>query len=449
MSVEALTIAAVVEEGPSAIRKLYSAGITERDFPLYDEEFRWIERRLVSRKTLNRRVFRQRFPDFEWAVPKESIDDLAAELKEERAFEDVNTLVASLAEQLQPDNAVELAVAAREQLSIITRSHAPMSDVDMDDWQEVIQEMREGMRLAKMGIKQGIPTGFAHLDHHWGGFMPGQFIGVLGRTGEGKSYKTMAFAWSAKKHGYRVGLFTPEMSKHECRCRYHTLASADKDIQKALGLERSFRNRALMNRTGFHRKSFERFTQYLAEELPGRFHMLSGTNRPEQMSVGYIEDRIVELALDFVIVDPIYLLKPVRISNGGNEYQEIGWIAEALHVLGERYNIPIVFTNQAHMEGGAKDDAPHKDRSFGAKSMMHLADYIIGVKHISEDNRMIVRGTKSRFGQNFRYEVDLYANTGVIRERTPVFGNYMNGNDADEEDADLRAAVAAASGEED
>ena len=60
MSVEALTVAALIEEGPSAMRKLYSAGITAHDFISYDEEFRWIERRLVSRKTLNRRVFRQR-----------------------------------------------------------------------------------------------------------------------------------------------------------------------------------------------------------------------------------------------------------------------------------------------------------------------------------------------------------------------------------------------------
>lgn len=447
MSAEALTITAVVED-PAALRKLYAGGISYRDFPEYEEEFRWIEKRLGSKKTVNRRVFRQKFPEFEWpGVPKESIEDLAAELKEERAFEEVNAIVATFAETLERDNAVELATQMRERLSLVTRHFLPMSDIDLDDWQDTIAEMKQGMLLAKQGIDPGIPTGFAHLDHHLGGWMPGQFIEVLGRTGEGKSLKTTRFGWTAKKHGFNVGMFTPEMSKHEVRSRYHTLASADKDVQKAVGLERSFRNRALFFRRGFNLKMYEKLCRHLKEDYQGSFHMLSGLHRAEKMSVGYIEDRIVELELDLVIVDPIYLLQPVRTTQSGNEWQETAWTAEALHFLSERYNIPIIFTNQAHL-ANAKDDAPHKSDNFGAKGMLHLADYVIGVKHISEDNRMIVRSSKSRFGEGFRYEVKFYANTGVIKELTPVVGSYFNGKDHDVEEDELEAMVKQAVGEE-
>lgn len=444
MSVENLTIAAVVEEGSSAMRKLYAAGITAADFVLYDDEFKWIERRLIAKKTLNRRVFRQRFPDFEWALPREDIKDLASELREERAFEEVNTLVATLANDLRADNAVELANTARETLSRITRQHSPMSDVVVEDWQGHITDMKNAMKLAKMGKPVGIQTGISFLDHHWGGLLPGQSVLVLGRTGEGKSYKTTIFALNAKMQNAKVGVFTPEMSPHEVRCRLHTLASAIPEVQKAVGLDRSFRNRALLFKRGFNIKSYERFCRYFDEVMPGRIHILSGVHRREQMTVGYIEDRIVELGLDLVIIDPIYLLKPVRTYRD-NPYAEIGSVAEAVEALSETYNIPVVMTNQAHRQGGAQGDAPHKDKSFGSDLPAQLADYVLGVKHISEENRMICRCTKSRFGQEFRYEMKLLPNTGVYDVLTPLSGNYFNGKD-DDFDRELQDAIAESGG---
>src|SRR4051812_4156077 len=188
MSSEALAIALLVEEGAKALRSFYANGVTGGDFLIYEEEFEWIEKRLARKKPMNRRVFRERFPDFEWiGVPKEDPADLAAELKEERAFEEINELIASLSERLEKDNALELAIETRELLGKVTRKFVPSSDSILEDWQEDVQEMRRHMQAAKAGAPVGLQTGFAHLDHHWGGLLPGQFIEILGRTGEGKS----------------------------------------------------------------------------------------------------------------------------------------------------------------------------------------------------------------------------------------------------------------------
>jgi hypothetical protein len=440
MSVEALTIAAVVNEGAPALRKLYSAGVSVQDFPIWEEEFRWVENRLGRRKPLNRRVFTQRFPDFEWSLPRESIADLASELKDERAFEEINTIVQTLAENVTKDNAIELAAEMRDKLTTVTRHHAPLSDIDLDEWEMVMEEMRQGMILAKQGMTLGVLTGDPWLDHHLGGFLPGQFIEVLGRTGEGKSYKMTAFGWAAKKQHKNVGIFSPEQNAHETRCRYHTLASADPKVKIDLGLKHSFRNRALMHRQGFNLKAYQRFMEYM-RDTPGNVHLLAGTGAKDKMGVGYIEDRIVELELDLVLVDPIYLLKPVRIHREGNTWQETAWIAESLHVLSERYSVPIVFSNQAH-EGDsirAKEDAPHKSGGFGSKALNHLSDYVLGVKHVSEERRLIMRCSKSRFGAAFRYEVYFDANTGVTKYDNAPDWNYYDEGLADAED--IEAAV--------
>lgn len=428
-SVEPLAITLLVHDGAPALRKLYGCGVSRADFPIYEDEFEWIENRLGRRKTLNRRVFTERFPDFDWQMPREPIDDIAQELKEERAYDEVNAILASLAENVNKDNAVELAMAMRDRLTSVTRKHAPLADVNLDEWESVVEEMRQGMILAKNGMSPGVLSGDPWLDHHLGGFMPGQFIEVLGRTGEGKSYKMVAFGWSGKKQAKNVGIFSPEQNAHETRCRYHTLASADPMVKLELGLKHSFRNRALMHRNGFNLKAYQSFMEYLAS-MPGQVHLLAGTGMKEQMGIGYIEDRIVELELDLVLVDPIYLLKPVRIHREGNTWQETAWIAESLHMLSERYNVPIVFSNQAH-EGDsikARQDAPHKAGGFGSKALNHLSDYVIGVKHVSEERRMIVRCSKSRFGTAFRYEVYFDANTGVTKyDNAPDFDYFDEG----------------------
>lgn len=425
MSAESFVISALVEENAASLRTLYSQGINSNDFSIYDEEMKWIERRIAKNKTVNKRIFRQRFPEFEYMVPSEGIRELVIELKEERAFEQVTELMVTLGAQLEKDNALDLATLAREQLSKITRAHAPMSDVDLDEWEPVMEAVRQSMVLARQGQTLGIKTGISHLDHHWGGLKPGQFIEILGRTGSGKSYFVTIMAWMARKQGVNVGIFSPEFNAHEVRCRYHTLASADKEIQAAVGLERSFRNRALMDGHGFNPKTYERFMQHV-RSMPGAMHLLSGVGMSDQMSVGYIEDRIVDLELDFVIVDPIYLLKPVRLTGEGNVYQEVAWVAEYLHRIGAQYNIPIVFTNQAHEgTGGEQGDAPHKSKSWGSKAINHMADYVLGIQHYSDQHKFMVRGTKSRFGaDNFRFEMDFFANTGVWKVITPLNGNF-------------------------
>ena len=443
-SVEHLALCALVRDGAPSLRSLYAAGVTENDFVLYSEEFKWIERRLMSKSSLNQRVFRARFPDVEWMLPDASIKELAGELKEERAFEEVNALIEEVASDLATDNAVSIANKARERLSEITRSHTPGGDVLIEDWHDHVANIKNAMKLRKAGMSVGLKTGFPHLDHHWGGLMPGQLVLFLGRTGEGKSYKTMIIALEAKLQGANVGVFTPEMSQHEVRCRLHTVASAKKEIQEAVGIDRAFRNRALMQMHGFNVKAYERFCAHFAE-LPGRIHLLSGLRRAEQMTVGYIEDRIVELELDLVIIDPIYLLKPVRRYRD-NPYAEVGATTEAIERVCEGYGVPIIITNQAHRQGGSKDDAPHKDRSYGSDVPAQLSDYVLGIKHLSEENMMICRCTKSRFGQEFRYELDFFPNIGVWDLRTEIGGSYFNGTDPVTTDQVRRAVQTARKG---
>ena len=425
--------------------KLYQAGITREDFITCDEEFDWISYQISKRKVINPRVFKRRFPDFEWLPPQgESLIDLLEDLKAERAFVETVSLVENLSNELSVENAIERARFAREQLGQITRTFDPVSDVNLiGDWRDHYESQKALRLLREGGQAPGIPTGSQWLDFHWDGLVPGRMIIVLGRPGDGKSYLIMSWVWHAIKNQYKVLFFSPEMSKHEHTCRLHTLASADPDVKKELGLRHSFRNRALMNGLGFNMKSYRQFCEWMNE---GCEEVVMPKPGRAKITPGFIEAKIEEHQPALVVIDPIYKVKgPItRKSN----YEELSDVSDMIQDLAESYNVPIVVSNQAHRQQSKKEDAPHKDSSFGSDVPIQEADHAVGVKHISEEHRMIVRCTKSRFGQDFRFELVFFPNTGVMRELDAPSGSYYNGNDEDADEEELRQIIETVKGSE-
>jgi archaellum biogenesis ATPase FlaH len=441
LSVELATVCAIVEEGPTSLRKMFQAGVNEDDFPTCDEEIAWVIQRAEEKLPINSRIFLRKFKDFPWTPTDERLQDLLVELKSETAFSKLSTLIETTVEDMDVENAVEKADFLKGAISEVTREFQPQSDfLGIGDWQKHIDEQRLLRALRKQGVPPGIPTGLKHLDVHWDGLVNGRMIVLLGRPGEGKSFLLAKFVWQAVKEKYRVLLFSPEMSVREHLCRIHTLASADADIKQALGLEYSFRNRALMSGIGYNIKRYSEFCRYLAEEDKfGEFRILSGRHRRQKMTVGFIDGKIQSSAPDLVIIDPIYKLKSSRHFD--SPIMELAHISDEIEDLCERYDIPIIITNQAHRQGSERDDAPHKDKSFNSDVPIQEADHVIGVKNMSNEHRMILRCSKSRFGSSqFRFELKFYPNTGVMEEVEEPDVNYYNGKD-DPEEAELKEMV--------
>ncbi len=441
MSVEAHVIAAVVHEGVGGLRKLYQAGVSVQDFVTCEEEFQWIEDRATRRLPISRRLFMRKFPDFEMLPVDERLQDLLPDLKNERAFTEINALLDTLGEELEVENAVDKAQAARDILSQITRAHAPVSDHSLvSGWRDHYEEQQAIRKLRKAGTPPGIPTGLEWIDHHWDGLVDGRMIVCLGRPGEGKSFLTAKFAAHSIFEKYRVLMFSPEMNRREHLCRIHTLLSAYPQVKKSLGLEHSFRNRALMRGVGYNMKTYKRFMEWMEGEC-GEIVLMTNTHRRTRMTPSFIEAKIADVAPDLVIIDPIYKLHASKHRK--SRIEELSDISDAIQDMAEAFNIPIVVTNQAHRQQTQREDAPHKDSSFNSDVPIQEADHVIGVKNMSEEKRMILRCSKSRFGHDFKFEVQFHPNTGVMREIDAPTGSYMNGkdDDFDEDDAELKEIV--------
>lgn len=442
MSVEAYVVAALVDEGSP--KKAFQAGVTNDDFEIHDEEFEWVVRRAEQRKPITPRLFKKQFPEFDFILPKERLGDLLDELKQERAFVAVSSSIDEIFtgdDPLSQENAIDKAMQLREVLSDVLKLHAPHSDIAIKSgWERAYDRVKQLSILRANGEAPGIPTGITHFDHHFGGLQKETSYLFLGRPGDAKSFSLAKLVTEGAWAGYRMGVFSPEMTEHQHNCRFHTLLSAKRDVQEALGLKGAFRNRALKEGYGFNLKQYRKFLQWLDEEMKGEIHLFTQKYRREKMSTSYIESRIEDLALDAVIIDPIYKLKSPR--KRGSKWEELGEITDALIDLSHTFNIPVVMSNQANRAmQGKKGDAPDKDSSFGADAPVQEANCVIGVKHFSDERIMKYNCSKNRDGEPFKFTAKFHPNIGVLEDVTPVKGDYFNGFDP-EKAHDLASVMA-------
>jgi len=438
MSVEAFLIAALVDEGSP--KKAFQQGISEEDFEMHDDEFKWIVRRAENRKPITPRLFKKHFPEFEYIMPAEKIDDLIEELKAERAFLAISGGIDEVLADLSTENAIPKAIQLREQLGAAVRSYSPVSDVLIKaDFSSHLAEQKEIAERRASGETVGISTGLKNLDHHWGGLQPATTYVVLGRPGDAKSFLNAKFAVEAMLQGARVGFFSPEMTERMHRCRFATLLSSHKEIQEACGLTGAFRNRALKDGYGYNIKKYKRFLEYCDRELEGEIALFTQKYRRQKMSPSYIESRVEDLGLDLVIIDPIYKLRSPRRRQ--LRHEELGDIVDSLQEIAMGFNIPLVMSNQANRAMvGSRGMAPSKESSFGSDSPVQEGDCVIGVKHFKDERLMRLNCDKNRSGETFKFEISFWPNVGKMEDITPVKGDYLNGYDP-EKAKELRAAL--------
>jgi hypothetical protein len=432
LSVEQYVIAGLVDEGSP--KAAFTAGITDDDFEIYDDEFGWIVSRAERRKPITPRLFKQKFPEFDFILPKESLKDLLDELKQERAYVTISGAIESVFEGDDPlnnENAVEKAMVLREILGDALKVHAPHSDVSIkSDWANTYERAKQLQILRANGEAPGIATGITHFDVHFGGLQPETTYLFHGRPGDAKSFTLAKCATEAAWQGERVGVFSPEMTRHQHECRFHTLLSAKREIQEALNLKGAFRNRALKHGHGYNLKDYRRFLQWLDDNMKGEINLFTQKYRREKMSLSYIESRIEDLGLTIVIIDPIYKLRAPR--KRGTKWEEIGEIVDRLVDLSHTYAIPVVMSNQSNRARvGERGSAPDKDANFGSDSPSQEANCVIGVKYFSGEHIMKYNCDKNRDGEPFKFTANFRPNIGLLEDITPVRGDYFNGYDQD------------------
>jgi replicative DNA helicase len=175
----------------------------------------------------------------------------------------------------------------------------------------------------------GVPTGYRHLDAPLGGLQRSDLVILAARPGSGKSCFALNVARNACQQGYRVGLFSLEMSRHQLVMR---LLSAEAGIDQ-------------------HRLRLGRVEDHEWEQIVAAMGTLSEErlwiDDTAGISLSSLRSRARRLqsqyGVDLVIVDYLQLMRAnLEGKRFQNREQEIAEISRGLKAIAKELDVPVL-----------------------------------------------------------------------------------------------------------
>lgn len=186
---------------------------------------------------------------------------------------------------------------------------------------------------------RGVETGIPPLTLATGGWMGGDLITVMGRTGQGKSIVLLNFGYSAWEAGFNVLYVTIEMPIMQQKRRLYS---------KMTGVPYfKMKNADLLTD-----EELLYIEQKVKEERSKRENVFMILDAPSMCKANFIESRINSFEkssgkkIHLILVDPIYLMKP-----NVDDDDPVGAISWDLKLMGRKLNVPVINANQINREG--------------------------------------------------------------------------------------------------
>lgn len=336
------------------------AGISPKSFEHYSKEFAWLEK--YSRKYPGRvpdyDVMRQKFPELD--MEQEQIDwDQSKEWffgqvkKAELTRNMTRILEEGIKILVNDEKPVEsLDYTVQSLIGIRPGNKVAQSRTDKDAVKRLDDYLKK-LELRKQGKILGVSSAIPFFDQNNVSWQPGQMIGILGSTKDGKSILAEYLACAAYQQGHKVIFFSPELSIPEVEYRWDSIMS------HMYGY--SFSNLGLSSGENI---DVEKYREWL-EKVSEREDWITVTSdiAKKQLSLDTIETYIDKYNPFVVVVDGIYLVRG-RGKNNADSWERVGEIAEGLKSLAVSRNIVMIASNQLNREARAKDSPDIENTGF-------------------------------------------------------------------------------------
>lgn len=376
-------------------------------------------------------TFAKEFPDFRMEEVYESDRYLVETLQEQYMFKTLVPFVHELADVVTKDSkkAVEFLVQKTDEITKLAAQYKQGYDIikNAPDRQQEVEN-----RINREGL-MGIQTGIKELDDITHGWLKEDFIVIVGRTNEGKSWVLLFFLVAAWAAGVPVLLYSGEMSELIVGFRFDTLNA-------------HFSNRSIMSgnhNLGSHNdpKTLADYSDYVKD--------LSTTDVPfivvtpkhlggKRLDIPTLHMLIEMYKPGIVGVDQLSLMDDYRAAKG--EIQRIRYthISEDLFLTSEKYQIPIIAPVQANREAKKKgkeatgDETPELEHIAESDGVPQNATRVIGIKQLGPTMKMGVK--KNRYGENNKEILQIWdIDKGIVKPFLTVSTDEHGVVDAEEE----------------
>lgn len=357
-------------------------------------------------------TFLERFDDFEILEVEESDNYLVDKIREEHLYSQMVPLLQNTANLLTNETSVEALEYLRLQInSLETASRC--NGIGIVSHPEIrFQEYEEKKDSETPWM---LTTGFPELDDAIGGLALGEeFVVIVARTNQGKSWVLTKIATHIWGLGYNIGYISPEMSASSIGYRFDTL-------------NEHFSNTALTR--GYEVEDYPDYVERLSKEEHDII-VATPIDFNKRITVSKLRNFCLQHNLDVLCVDGITYLADERYKHGDSKTISLTNISEDLMELSVELGIPILTVVQANRGAtGADVDVPELENIRDSDGIAQNATKVISIRLNGQYLNLVVK--KNRNGAvnvKFSYKWD-------IDHGTFEFSNtYMDASTATEKD---------------
>lgn len=335
--------------------------LTEDYFLDYQDEFNFIKEHYDKYGVVcDKETFIKKFPDFQMFHVTEPNSYLLNTVREEYLYSQTVPIINKTAELMQGDTfeAMEYLYSNLKTLDINSNSQVT----------DIIQQAHERLEVYEEKLKNPdqylISTGFEELDNVINGFERGEdFVVLVARTGQGKSWVLCKMATHVWQLGFNVGYISPEMSSIKIGYRFDTLF-------------KNFSNRALIQG-----KQQDGYVEYIdsLKTFKTKFIVAIPQDFNKRVTVTKLKNFILKNKLDILMIDGITYLRDERAKKGDNKTTSLTNISEDLMALSLELKIPIVTVVQSN-RGGTENETPELENIRDSDGIAHNATKVISIK---------------------------------------------------------------------
>ena len=357
---------------------VFNNDISEEYFGEYSPEYKFIYDHYKQYGNVpDIETFVDKFEDFSVMDVTESDKYLVDKITEEYQYQKLVPIINKVAELSKTDS-----VAATDYLRSELQNIQVLGSTCGIDIISQADIRLESYKLKRDSTEPWMrPTGFKELDDIIGGLAPGEeFMVIVARTNNGKSWvlaKILTHNW---KIGGNVGYISPEMSEESVGYRFDSL-------------NKHFSNFALY--TGRDVENYEEYIGDLKANAKNKFIVATPVDFGRRITVSKLRKFCLQHKLDVLGIDGITYLTDERYHKGDNKTTSLTNISEDLMSLSCELKIPIIAVVQANRSGVEEDGSvPSLESIRDSDGISHNASKVLSIRQKNDKLKMEV--TKAR-----------------------------------------------------
>lgn len=350
-------------------------------------------------------TFLESFEDFELIDVYESDDYLVDKINEEYLYTQLVPVIQKTADLLTKSSSVE----ALEYLKSNVSNMVPKcSSYGVDIIAQANERYEEYENKSSAETPWCLPTGFKELDDVIGGLSLGEeFMVIVARTNQGKSWVLEKIATHNWKIGTNVGYISPEMSPNRIGYRFDTL-------------NEHFSNSDLFR--GNPVGTYKDYIDCLMDDPKHAFRVATPMDFNKKITVSKLRNFCIQCNLGLLCIDGIKYLSDERTKRGDNLTTTLTNISEDLMSLSCELKIPVVTVVQANRSGVVEEGAPELESIRDSDGISHNASKVLSIRQ--KNNKLLMEVKKNRdgaVGVKLAYDWDIDSGTF---EYNPDSGQY-------------------------